>query len=307
MTDTVNGLSPEQVAKAAGLIPGREQPAELYARAEGGTPPAVIVIHAPAPSNRQGRKPVPWAMAALLAFLITGMLAAALAAIGVGPATGTAHAAERAAPASIPLAGASGTLWVGMQALPVTVGVSGSRSGVPHPCVHNLGPDPVDIADYSITDARHTISVRDHLLGKGDTYCWAKGHVTLPARLYVMGVDQNNGQGGKLNLTIRRVGSAPAPAPRHHKAKPRTTRHLQPVTPNLIVAQVQSAAGGLAVDGDYGPLTDARLSYIAAHGRSMPATVARVQRALGISADGVVGPVTRDKLMQLHNAAYGRY
>jgi hypothetical protein len=220
---------------------------------------------------------------------------------------GTPAAAPAAAPAAIAQASASGTLWVGPQALSVTVAVSGARSGVPHPCVHNSGPDPVAIANYSITDARHTLYAHDRLLGRGGTYCWAKGHVTLPARLYVMAVDQNNGRGGKLTLTIRPLGS-----PAHHKPKPRHhhKRHLQPVRYTSVVVGVQAAVG-VTRDGKWGPITDAAVNRLrhAAHNHYgvRPHAVAAFQQAVGVAADGRWGPITDDQWMLARNAAGWRY
>jgi peptidoglycan hydrolase-like protein with peptidoglycan-binding domain len=229
-----------------------------------------------------------WGIAAILAACT---LITLLGVAGVGPAASPkAHAAERAATART--ASATGTLRLGPQAVSVSVSVSGSRSGVPHPCVVNNGPHPIAVVQYSITDARHTLAVRDRILAKaGDAYCWAKGSVTLPARLYVMAVDQRNGAGGKLTLTVRPVdGARAAPAPKRHPAPPHRVVGITART-----AAVQRAVG-VTPDGIWGPNTEAAVDRVQSaaymHYGAMPGTVRRVQYALGVPVDGLWGPWT---------------
>jgi hypothetical protein len=225
---------------------------------------------------------------------------AAVAAAALTPA-GSASAAPAAAPTALAAAAStgSGTLWLGMQ--PVTVTATAPRgTGTPRACVTNHGPHAIETTGLYVLDGGRTItSAKGRYLRAGARQCITWGTVrTAHARFSVGAVDQTSGIPGNTVVRFRATGRA------HRPAQP---RHLQPVTPFYITAAVQRAAGGLRVDGDYGPLTDGRLRFIRAHARSMPSTVARVQRALGVGADGVWGPRTDDAFMLLHNAAYGRY
>jgi hypothetical protein len=225
---------------------------------------------------------------------------AAVAAAALTPA-GSASAAPAAAPATVAAAASSsgsGTLWLGMQAVTVTA-TAPRGTGTPRACVVNNGPHAIATTSLAVHDRTHTITARGRIVRAGADQCITWGRiVTDGAWVSVGAVDQRNGIPGNTMVLFR------ATAPHRRQAPP---RHLEPVTPYYITAAVQRAAGGLAVDGDYGPLTDGRLRFIRAHARSMPATVARVQSALGVAADGVWGPRTDDAFMLLHNAAFGRY
>jgi hypothetical protein len=224
---------------------------------------------------------------------------AAVAAAALVPA-GSASAAPAAAPATLAAAAStgSGTLWLGMQAVTVTA-TAPRGTGTPRACVVNNGPHAIATTSLAVHDRTHTITAKGRYLRAGTRQCITWGTIrTDGAWVSVGAVDQRNGIPGNTMVVFR------ATAPHRRQAPP---RHLEPVTPYYITAAVQRAAGGLAVDGDYGPLTDGRLRFIRAHARSMPATVARVQSAFGVAADGVWGPRTDDAFMLLHNAAFGRY
>lgn len=227
------------------------------------------------------------ATAGAVALAVAGGTVAFAPAASAAPAT-PAVVAVVGAPARAAVAGvsSSGTIWLGMQAVTVTLRVASKYSGVPHACVSNAGPHAVAV----VTLAVNGVSDRGRVLPAGGVQClsrtWVKvAGAVATARFGV--VDQANGIPGSKTL---RVGGG-----------------YEPVRPTTIVAGVQLAAGQLAADGDYGPLTDARLNYIATHWRGMTGTLARVQRALGVAADGVYGPQTQGALEQLRNAAFGRY
>lgn len=310
-TNRTAPLTPEQTARLAGLLPVREptdaELDEIVGRAaapDRPTPPGgVHVSHVEAgrdrPPAKHGHparaKPVDLVDLVIKA-AIGGVVAAILmtllgALAGIGPAApGKAHAAEIAAPAAAHLTTArvsgSTTMWLGMQAVTVSFRVNSHYAGTPHACIHNNGPDAIKVVTLKV----NRMSDRGKYLRVGRSQCLTRGWVTVNGQTAVArfgATDQKTGAPGTATL---RLGGG-----------------LAPVRATSTVASVQAAAGGLAVDGDYGPLTDARLRYIVAHWRSMPGTVARVQRALGVAADGVVGPQTRDALMLLRNATYGRY
>lgn len=223
----------------------------------------------------------------------TGAVALAVAAAGATIAAPVASAATTTAPAVAPTALASsprsgvsstGTIWVGMQAVTVSLRVPSAYSGRPRACVTNNGPHAVKVAVLEVNG----MSDRGRLLKVGKAQCLDRGWVnvnghTVTARFGV--VDQTNGVPGSKTL---RVGGG-----------------YERVLHTGTVAAVQEAAGGLAVDGDLGPLTRARVDYVLSHGPS--SRVARVQGALGVTADGVAGPVTRDAWLQLVNSSFGRY
>jgi hypothetical protein len=277
-----------------------------------------------ADADEEPREPLNIGRAALfvaLVFMIGGLILTLLGSGGIGPGAPAdddenngrpqgihAQAAINAVPASyaIPaaLAGTSGTMWVGPQAVSVSVSVSGPTSGVPHPCVINNGPDAIAVVNYSITDARHTLSVHDRVLARGGNYCWAKGNVKLPARLYVTAVDQNNGAYGKLTLTIKAAHKAPvhkAP-PKRHKAAPHhraAPPHHRAVAITVRTAAVQRAIG-VPADGIWGPVTQAAIDRMQArtymhYGVDKPA-VRRLQLVLGVPVDGLWGPWTNSAL-----------
>lgn len=186
------------------------------------------------------------------------------------------------------LTGNTGTLWVGPQAVTVSVAVTSSYAGMPRACVRNNGPDPIRVVTLKVTDATHTLTARGRTLKAGQTQCLTRGRIRVAgAYVTAAAVDQRTGGHGRAELLVR--------------------NRLEPVRPVSLVARVQAAAGHLAADGDYGPLTSARLKHIRANWRSMPATVARVQRAYGVTPDGIWGARTEDAYELLRNAAYGRY
>src|SRR4051812_21136845 len=51
--------------------------------------------------------------------------------------------------------GNSGTLWVGQQAVSISVSVSGNSAGMPHVCVHNNGPHGIRLRQNHIRDTLH--------------------------------------------------------------------------------------------------------------------------------------------------------
>lgn len=180
----------------------------------------------------------------------------------------------------------SATMWVGPQAVAVSVAVSGSTGGMPHPCVHNNGPDTIAVVDYSITDASHTLTAGDRVLAAGDTYCWASGNVQLPATLYVSAVDQDNGRGGKLHLTVHAT-------PTHRQPPPAT------VGISARTAAIQAAVGATP-DGIWGPATQAAVDRLQAaaymHYGVDEGAVRQLQAALGVPMDGLWGPWTNSAL-----------
>lgn len=227
------------------------------------------------------------ASAGAVALAVTGGAVAFAPAAAAAPATPSA-AAVTATPARTAVAGvsSSGTIWLGMQAVTVTFRVASKYSGVPRACVHNAGPHAIAVVALNVNGMTDS----GRVLRPGSSQCLHRGWVkvagsTATARFGV--VDQVDGIPGAATL---RVGGG-----------------YEPVRATTIVAAVQLAAGQLAADGDYGPLTNARLNYITAHWRAMPGTLARVQRALGVAADGIYGPQTQGALEQLRNSAYGRY
>lgn len=225
------------------------------------------------------------ATAGAVALTLAGGAVALAPAASAAPATPAAVAVTAArASAAVTGVSSSGTIWLGMQAVTVTLRVASKYSGTPRACVHNSGPHAIKVAVLQVNG----VTDEGRLLRAGGSQCLHRGWVTVAgatatARFGV--TDQVNGVPGSATL---RVGGGYAP-----------------VRPTSIVAAVQLAAGRLAADGDLGPLTRARVDSVLNHGPA--STVARVQRALGVGADGITGPVTRDAWMQLVNAAYGRY
>lgn len=185
--------------------------------------------------------------------------------------------------------GNTGTVWLPPgQAVTMRVTVSGTYEGVPRACIHNPGPIDVRTAYNRIRSDRGTQSRPAHVIWPGQTYCWTGRWVNVDGATWSVGL----------------VNQATAA---HNATTIRLTSGYLPVRATGMVSRVQAAAGGLAADGDWGPLTDARLAYIHSHARIMPGTVARVQAALGVTADGVWGNHTQDAFMLLRNASYGRY
>jgi hypothetical protein len=227
-----------------------------------------------------------------------GAVALAVAAAGATIAAPAASAATTSTPAlaapvaapaalvSSPRSGvsSSGTIWLGMQAVSVSLHVPSAYSGRPHACITNNGPHAVKVVVLKVNG----MSDRGRLLKAGASQCLDRGWVsvngrTVTARFGV--VDQANGVPGAKTL---KVGGG-----------------YERVLHTGNVAAVQAAAGGLVVDGDLGPLTRARVDHVLSHGPS--SRIARVQGALGVAADGVAGPVTREAWTQLVNSSFGRY
>lgn len=232
---------------------------------------------------------------AALGAVAVGVILTLLGFAGIGPgAPAKAHAAERAATAPVSFASASGTMWVGSQAVTVNVTVSGATAGMPHPCVVNNGPDTIAVVNYSISDASHTLTVPDRLLAKGGSYCWARGSVRLPARLYVTAVDQQNGAPGKLTLMIRPTTAPPAPKP-----APGPAHNPPAYSITGRTAGIQRAVG-VSADGVWGPVTQAAVDRLQAaaymhYGVDMD-VVRRLQAVLGVPMDGLWGPWTNSAL-----------
>jgi Putative peptidoglycan binding domain/N-acetylmuramoyl-L-alanine amidase len=82
----------------------------------------------------------------------------------------------------------------------------------------------------------------------------------------------------------RASGVAPAPtlAPAAVPTKPRLTSSLRRGSTGANVRYLQTALGGLKVDGQFGPITDR--------------AVRAFQAAQGIKVDGIVGPITWGRL-----------
>ena len=74
----------------------------------------------------------------------------------------------------------------------------------------------------------------------------------------------------------------PAPAPAAVPTKPRLTSSLKRGSTGANVRYLQTALGGLKVDGQFGPITDK--------------AVRAFQAAQGIKVDGIVGPITWGRL-----------
>jgi hypothetical protein len=74
----------------------------------------------------------------------------------------------------------------------------------------------------------------------------------------------------------------PAPAPAAIPTKPRLTSSLKRGSTGANVRYLQTALGGLKVDGQFGPITDK--------------AVRAFQAAQGIKVDGIVGPITWGRL-----------
>jgi hypothetical protein len=80
----------------------------------------------------------------------------------------------------------------------------------------------------------------------------------------------------------RASGVAPAPAAPAAPAKPRLVGMLKRGSTGANVRYLQTALGGLKVDGQFGPITDR--------------AVRAFQAAQGIKVDGIVGPITWGRL-----------
>lgn len=178
------------------------------------------------------------------------------------------------------------TIWLGAQPVTVAFWVNSTYAGTPHARIHNNGPHPIRVAVLSVNG----MSDAGRYLSPGHSQTLARGWVTVAghtntARYGV--VDQATGRYGTTTLTL---GGGYAP-----------------VLHTSMVANVQAAAGGLAADGGYGPLTDARLRYIRSHWQALPWTVASVQRAYGVSGDGIWGGQTENAYQQLRASMFGRY
>jgi hypothetical protein len=204
---------------------------------------------------------------------------------GSPPKTHRVAAASYALPAA-PGMSASGNIQLGMQYVSVSFRVGSKYAGTPHATIYNNGPHAVRVVTLSVNG----MSDAGRYLRPGQSQTLARGWVTVAgatatARYAV--VDQANGIPGRATLHL---GGG-----------------FAPVRPTSIVANVQAAAGGLAADGDYGPLTNARLKYIRANWRALPGTVARVQAAYGVGADGIWGPRTEGAYELLRNSALNRY
>jgi hypothetical protein len=78
------------------------------------------------------------------------------------------------------------------------------------------------------------------------------------------------------------VAPAPTPAPAAVPTKPRLTSSLRRGSTGANVRYLQTALGGLKVDGQFGPITDR--------------AVRAFQAAQGIKVDGIVGPITWGRL-----------
>jgi hypothetical protein len=78
------------------------------------------------------------------------------------------------------------------------------------------------------------------------------------------------------------VAPTPAPAPAAVPTKPRLTSSLKRGSTGANVRYLQTALGGLKVDGQFGPITDK--------------AVRAFQAAQGIKVDGIVGPITWGRL-----------
>jgi hypothetical protein len=223
----------------------------------------------------------------------TGAVALAVAAAGASIAAPAASAATTSTPTAAPAALASsprsgvsstGTIWLGMQAVTVSLHVPSAYSGRPRACITNNGPHAVRVVVLKVNG----MSDRGRRLKAGTSQCLDRGWVSVNGRTVTAWfgvVDQANGVPGSKTL---KVGGG-----------------FERVLHTGNVAAVQAAAGGLAVDGDLGPLTRARVDYVLSHGPS--SRIARVQGALGVTADGVAGPVTREAWLQLVNSSFGRY
>jgi hypothetical protein len=173
-----------------------------------------------------------------------------------------------------------------MQYVTVSFRVASKYAGTPRARIYNNGPHAIRVVTLKVNG----MSDRGRYLRPGQYQTLARGWVNVAGETAVATfavVDQANGIPGRATL---RLGGG-----------------LAPVRPTGLVAAVQAAAGGLAADGDYGPLTSARLQYIRAHCWALPGTVARLQGAYGITADGIWGGQTEDAYERLRNAALGKY
>jgi hypothetical protein len=251
------------------------------------------VTRPPAAARRRTLDYAPAGVAALAtaAALLALALAYTPATHTGAPAPDAPRRAAAAVPASYALPASPGltrttNIQLGMQYVTVSFRVASKYAGTPRARIYNNGPHAIRVVTLKVNG----MSDRGRYLRPGQYQTLARGWVNVAGETAVATfavVDQANGIPGRATL---RLGGG-----------------LAPVRPTGLVAAVQAAAGGLAADGDYGPLTSARLQYIRAHCWALPGTVARLQGAYGITADGIWGGQTEDAYERLRNAALGKY
>jgi hypothetical protein len=157
------------------------------------------------------RSTLDYALTSLVGILIAAALIAICVATNLLPAP-----SERSAPAqlpavqtvsaALPATGNRSTLWVGPQAVTVSVSINGNTAGNPHVCVRNNGPHRIRLVTNAIDDAYRGIRSRmgGGYVSAGRAAC-STGYYWVRARWSewtVTAVDQSTGAYGRRALPV---------------------------------------------------------------------------------------------------------